>query len=86
MRTSIVRHVESLKKRREERRHALEEDERSHCIVENRVISPHLAEIPGIQYHLKHSQLIKESNGHLEVKDQYSHGNLRKGEMYQKYS
>jgi hypothetical protein len=86
MRESIQSHLEYLKKRRDNRRHVLEEDEKSHRIVENRVISPHLAEIPGINYHLKHSQLIKESTGHMEVKDQYSHGSFRKGEIHQKYS
>jgi hypothetical protein len=85
MRDEIKEHIDWLKKRIDDRRDALLIDERSHRIVENRVISPYLADIPGMNYYLKHSQLAKENYGCHEVKDQWSHGTYKKGEIYQRY-
>jgi hypothetical protein len=65
---------------------ALLEDEEQHCLVENRVISPEMAKIPGIESHLKHIHAAKQLSATAEVQDAWSHGTLRRGELQQKYS
>jgi hypothetical protein len=39
--------VENIKRNVEKRKLALEKDEKSLAVVENRIISPHLAEVSG---------------------------------------
>ena len=85
MREEIQNHINSIKLKIENRKRILLEDDRNHCIVENRILSSSMANIPGIQQHLHHVQLAKESSGINEIKDPWSHNSYSKSEIQLKY-
>lgn len=85
MRQHVVDRVESIKRNIEKRKLALQRDEKSLAVVENRVISPHLAEVSGIECHLRRVNLAKQAESVDEVKDAWSHGCLNRGEIRQRY-
>jgi hypothetical protein len=85
MRQHVIDRVENIKRNVEKRKLALEKDEKSLAVVENRIISPHLAEVSGIDYHLRRINLAKQAESVDEVKDAWSHGCLNRGEIRQRY-
>lgn len=86
MREEIVHQIEYIHQRIENRRQVLLEDERTHQIVENRVLSSNMAKIPGMEQHLRHAQLAKENSSSNEIKDMWSHASFSRGEVQQKYN
>lgn len=86
MREEIINHIEYLYIRINNRKRILDEDNKSHCIIENRILSSSMANIPGIDKHLRHTQLAKENNCINEIKDAYSHGSFSRGEIQYRYN
>lgn len=86
MREEIINHINYLKIRINNRKQILYEDESKYIIIENRILSSNMANIPGINKHLRHTQLAKENNSINEIKDIYSHGSYSKGELQFKYN
>ena len=67
------------------RRQELDEDSYHNQTVAGKVMSPSLASIPGMQKHLVHMKNVSIRKSNEEVSDVWSHGAVRKGELYLKY-
>ena len=85
MRQHVRDRIQSIKQNIDNRKLELERDEKSLAVVENRIITPHLAEVSGIDCHLRRVNLARQAEAVDEVKDVWSHGRLNRGEIRQRY-
>lgn len=68
------------------RQQRLDADEEKNQVVAGRTVSKDLASIRGFQKHVNHMKTVRMKNAQEEVADTWSHGTLRKGELYLKYN
>ena len=65
----------------ERRKTEIESDGRSLVLVENRLISPSLSAIPGIEKSLRQMRMAKQLTDQEITNDAYSHATQTKGEL-----
>lgn len=70
----------------ERRKKELDDDLSNYVLVENRVLSEKMSNVPGLKKHLSHASLTKISYERQEVVDANGHGTVTRADLHRKYN